>query len=473
MVLKLFDLTKRVNSTMRPSGTSADYTIVFKEPTNILNPTFRIDTGGVYPTANYAQLDIAVGDTTVTYYYFINSIKSVNADIFDIICDIDPLATTKEDILNTTAFVIYSTSEYDRWLNDDRIPLLVKGSEFVHSSSAILVGEHALFEATSNETVLITVANGYGGIVTYVTDELGVKDIVEELTLSDGIWDDLVKQFGDAMGSIIQVMRMPVVKTALSLSAPHVVYLGNSPIENGYGGYLELPMLESTWVQATGSIGMPATYTDFRYSEPYSKAKLALPFVGVMDFSIATLAPSAGINWRLDLDLMTGAINWSLFSSTDNKQVASYSGQCGSLIPIASMQIANTAGIVTGGVSGAAATLGLAATGHELAATMSGIGTIANHFFSQLHMDTTIVGGYSGGRGEGSNRMVRLAVEKFKTAIEPSDLAPIEGRPCFKVTSLAALTGYCRTQGFQLNGSWLKGITDRVNTLLDSGIFIE
>lgn len=469
MKLRFYSFVKRKKSTMRPDDLQyVEMEVVIKEKTTFNNPVFVVDMGPANrPTANYCYLVEA--DT----YYWIDDISPRTNNVWEIICHVDPYATAKDYIMQTDAYVIYSSSEYDRWINDERVPIVIKGSEYIFSQSAVMYNNLNLFEASSNETILITVVNAFDGIVTYVTDEAGLQALTSALTFSTGIWEDLQKQFGDAMGSIIQVMRLPINKNALDTGNYEQVWLGNSAIEDEEGNPIDMLKLTNTWIHSEGSVGMPATYTDFRFTEPYSKAKMSLPFVGVFDISLATLAPAGGINWRLDLDLRTGLCTWLLYSNSTSKQLASYQGQCGALVPIASIQIANSAAIVSGGVAGASATIGLAATGHEVTAALSGIGTVAKFFYSQQQMDTSVIGSFSGGRSEGANRMVRLCVEKFKTAIEPSNLTAIEGRPCAKVVNLANLTGYCRTQGFQLAAPLDSGIIDMVNAGMDSGIYLE
>lgn len=485
---KFYNLDKRIKSTKRPSNddTPITYDIVFKQPTNILEPDIILDTAGLYPDFTYCIIEIplpAAGtDVTKDFYYFVKSTTIVSNNIFELHLKLDSLATVKDQILSTEAYVIYSSSNYDRWVKDDRVPIIIKNSEYIETNSNFVVGEETnLFAANTNETVLITTVSKDEGIVTWISSEAGIKDIVANLLdATDNIFDSLSKQFGGAIGSIVQVMRIPIPFDALPNDGnTYPVYLGNYPIEVN-GEPIEMYKLSSTHISAHASIGIPVTYADFRYTEPYCKAKMTLPFIGCFDLSLSELAPDGGCEVRCDIELMTGNIIYTLHTggtaAIPAKIIASYSGQCGSLIPIASQQIANAASIV-GGVLGSVGTTALGTLlGNPAMATAGGIASItslASAFYASNEKSTTVIGSYSGGRGEFADRAVRLCVQKFPTVCEPSDLTALEGRPCLQVKSLSNLTGFCRTAGFQLGGHWFKDIKDEVNALMDSGIYIE
>lgn len=470
LTLRCYSIAKRVISTYQPTNDAyAEYSIVFKESTDIMNPVLNIDTGGIYPTTNYCYI-VELG-----LYYFINTIVSRTNTIFELHCECDVLATTKADILNTEAYVIYSTSNFNRWVRDDRVPLIIKNSEYVRSSSSILVNDSTLFITGSNETVLITTVSKNEGLVTWVTTETGVQSIINDLTaMGNTIWGSLTSQFGDAMKSIVQILRLPINTDCLDMTQAQV-YLGDTAlVDADSGSDVYMYKLNSKLITATGGISIPVTYTDFRYTEPYCTMKIALPFVGVVDFPISEMAPNGGLDWQLDIDLTTGSLVYT-FTDPDNvySTIASYSGQCGGFVPIASQQIANASNIFSSIATGVGTTALSLATANPTPAIVGGISSIASGFYNMNQKSTSILGSFSGGRSENSLRRINVVVEKFPTACEPSDLAEIEGRPLLTVTSLAELTGYVRTQNFQLAGTYIKAITDKVNSMLDSGIYIE
>lgn len=481
---RFYDLSKRNNSTKRPADdeVSIDFNIVFKRPTNIMEPVIVLDTNGVYPDFVYCVIEIPlpeVGEDVVKkLYYFVTSIDFSTNNNFEIRLKLDTLATAKDDILASTAFVMYSSSNFNRWLKDERIPIVIKDSVIVAGHSSIInsADSELVFESSAtNETVILSAISADKGLMHYVIDEDILQDIAASLCGADisGFLDDLMQQFGDAVGSIIQIRRIPVNKDVLASVTLGTIYLGGFEVtDRTSGNPIEATYLASTMVAASGSIGVPLTYTDFRYTEPYCTAKMSLPFVGVVDISISDF-PDGSIYWKMALDVVSGTIIFSLYNTDTNaKPVATFSGECGMLIPIASAQIANTGAIVTSAAGSVAGLVGGAATGNP-AALVGGVMGIAQAFTATLQKTTSVIGSYSGNRSEFFNTEIRIMVEKYNTALEPADLTDIEGRPCCKVLPLQTLTGYCRTEGFKLAGHYIKDIKDEVNALMDSGIYIE
>ena len=490
MIGRFYSFTKRVKSTMRPADDlfHVDYTIHFKQPTDYLNPTIILDTGGIYPTANYMALyqeseaseGVSEDEPTLTLigYYFISNIVSRNANIFELRLELDYLATTKDDILAAEAFVIYSSSNFNRWMKDERIPTVVHGSEIIAGSSAIIstADQEPIFSADAlNETVILSAVSADMGLMHYVIDENVLKDIAASLAGTDihQFLNDLQQQFGDAAGSIVQIRRMPVNKNVLNYTQLGTIYLGAFEVTDiSSGNPIPATYLNSTMVAADGELAVPLTYTDFRYTEPYCTARMSFPFVGIVDIAISDF-PAGTIYWKMLLDVVSGTVVYSLYNNdSDAKPVISLSGECGMLIPIASAQIANTGAIVTSAAPSIVSLAAGAMTGNPIA-LVGGIIGVTQSFTALLNKSVSVIGSYSGNRSEFFNTKIRIMVEKYATALEPSDLTDIEGRPCCQVLNLATLTGYCRTQGFQLSGNYLKSVKDRVNALLDSGIYIE
>lgn len=472
MRLTLCNFSKRLNSTKQPTAEqlAAGKTfenVTLKEITNIDNPVLKLagatDNDYAY---NYAYIH------DWGRFYHIKTADLRHEDIYSAKLELDDLATYKSQILNTSAFIVYSSTNFDRWLRDDRIPIQVKGSEYVSSQSAITLNGEPLFEASENETCVITTISENEGIGSWVTDENGLIGIMSALSSDDSIFDVLQKQFSDAMGGIIQVIRLPIKKMHFSNDGEIAIALGKYTLSQG-GQPVARQKTSTRHLTATGSLGIPATYADFRYSEPYCKATLSLPFIGAMDFPLSALAPDGGIEWRLDVDILTGLIQYTLFSETIAKPIATYSGNCGGLVPIAATQIANVSNAVQG-LAGGALGAGLSAvSGNPVPAVIGGINAISNAFFSFSQDKNTIIGSYSGGRSEYTSRVIKLTVEKFKTPIEPDNLTAFEGRPVYKVDSLSNYTGYVKTQGFSIDLSANSDVLKSINSKLDAGIYIE
>lgn len=484
MALKLYcyDFSKRVKSTLRPDNETVygEYDIVFKQSTNIMKPDFIINTGGIYPTATYCRLVIPITESVnKTFYYFIDSVSTLTNTDFVLHCSLDSLATTKESILASTAFVIYSSSDFNRWLKDDRIPIL---PDCESTASNATITEHQsgdpVFSAThQNQVCIVSVNNKDMGLTHYVMHEDDLVDIMAALSAAgNSVWASLAQQFGAAIQSIIQIIRLPINEDVLPTTGPYQFILGDqiiAPADPSQPAF-SFNVLSRTYIQAKASAGIPAGYLDYRLCEPYQQVKISLPFVGTIDVNICDYREDGDVSFRIAIDLLTGSIVYENdINDNVNRPFASYSGQCGTLIPFVSSQIQNSANIVQAFAGGLAA-LGVSAlTANPMPAVTGGIASIIGGFFTSNQKATSILGSYSGNRGDVLLHTVKCTLIKYKTLFEPNDIKDIEGRPCCQVKALANLTGYCRTQNFQLGGSWFKEIKDEVNALMDSGIYIE
>ena len=380
--------------------------------------------------------------------------------------------------MGTRAYVIYSSSDYNRWLKDERIPIQIKNSTIISGYSSIIstADDEPVFDADAlNETVILSAVSKDMGLMHYVMDEDGLKDIAASLAGTDisQFLSDLQQQFGDAVGSIIQIRRIPVNKNVLATVTLGTIYLGAFEVSDiASGNPIPATYLASTNVAAHGAVSIPVTYADFRYTEPYCTARISLPFVGVVDIAISDF-PDGQIYWKMLLDVVSGSIVYTLYNSdNDSKPVASFSGECGMLIPIASAQIANAASVVTSAASGVAGVVAGSATGNP-ATLVGGVLGIAQAFTATLQKSMSVIGSYAGNRSEFFNTAIRIMVEKYATALEPNDLIDVEGRPCSKVLILSSLTGYCRTQGFSIELNANRAVIESINSKLDAGIYIE
>lgn len=470
MELTLLNFSKRMNSTKQP--TAADLaagktkTIYLKDITNIDNPEIRLSGA---TSADYAYTYAYIKEWG--RYYHIKTADLRHDDMFKISCELDDLATYKSQILNTSAYIVYSSTNYDRWIRDDRCPIVIKDSTYVHSQSAIVINDTPVFEASDDETVIITTISENYGLYSWVMTESTVGALMAELSTNDNWFSILQQQFGDAMGSIVQVIRIPVNAS--------LIQDANNQSQIALGKYITTRSecscyeLQNRHLSATGSIGIPTTYTDFRFTEPYCKAKMSIPFVGIIDFPLSELAPSGGLNWRMDLDVLTGIVQFNFYDNANTKSIASYSGKCGGNVPIANTQISDISNAVSG-ASGAivGGAIG-AAMGNPITAAIGAISGAASSFYGAQQNSSTVIGSYSGGRSEFTCRSIKLCVEKFNTANEPSNLTDIEGRPVCKVDQLSNYTGYVKTQGFSIDLSVNSNVIKSINSKLDAGIYIE
>ena len=478
MELTLLNFSKRINSTKKPTAEQLAAGKVFqdltlKQLTNIDNPNLIL-AGAKENNYKYNYAYVKEWDR----FYHIKTSDLRHEDIYTARLELDDLATFKDDILNTSAYIVYASTGFNRWIRDDRVPLIIKDSEILTAYSNPIVGGASLFDASSNETVILSCQSkgsypGGGGLTHWIMSESDISRITGCVYDAQGIWDSLQKQFGDAMGAIVSVIRLPINANAITSEGPYIFYLSDYQPVDAQGNPYSFKIVSNSHISASGDVSLPVSYTDFRFTEPYTQCKISLPFIGVTDISISDFAPTGQVNYKIDIDVLTGSIIYTLYNTGLARPVASFSGQCGNNIPIVSSQIQNAASIVSGFVGGAAS-LGMSLlSGNPIPAVVGGIGSIANAFYASNQKTNSVIGSYSGGRSEFANTAVRLISQKFQTANEPSNLTDFEGRPVCKVDALTNYTGFVKTQGFSIDIAANSDVIKSINSKLDAGIYIE
>lgn len=482
MKARFFIFNKRLRTTEQPSDEldHIDYDVVMKQQTSYLNPSLLVDTSGIYPTANYLALYLNIDDEDVLLaYYFIDDVKISNTNIFEIVCSIDALATCRDEILNTNAYILYASKNYNRWLKDDRVPIL-PDCETARASANLKEhqsGNPILAATHQNSVVIVTTINKYYGLCHYVMHEDDLVDVMQAVSnASSSVWQSLSEQFGAAINSIVQVIRLPINDNIIPVDSGKFLQLGDYqvvPTDPSQPAY-SFPCLTRSYIQCECDVGIPAGYLDFRLAEPYQQIKLSLPAVGVVDLNLADFREDGNVSIYGALDLLTGVITYKIVADDNpNKPIMSFSGQLGTFIPFVANQIANSASLVQTTAGGLAA-LGMSlATGNPLPAVAGGIATVAHAFYASNQKATSVIGSYSGNRSDVISNSVTVTLIKYKTSIEPDNLTDLEGRPVAKVDNLASYVGgYIRCNKFELSGTHLKGVKEKVNQLLDSGIYL-
>ena len=108
---------------------------------------------------------------------------------------------------------------------------------------------------------------------------------------------------------------------------------------------------------------------------------------------------------------------------------------------------------------------------------VAGIGAaiagVAGMFSALEEQSVSNVGSCDGSASELLTASISLTVKEYASRIEPDNLTELAGRPCHKVRSLTGLSGYVQTAGFSADIDTLQNVIEEINTLMDSGVYIE
>lgn len=524
--ITFYNITKRLNSTARPSGSGTVYSCVLKENTSILSPVLKLQLS-TKPDYNYFKFD--------DRYYWITDIISITNDIWQISGTVDVLATFKGHINNTSAFVLYDSTPNTQ-LPDTRLAIETDCDTYTATASMpwyYTSGTNGTyFIATTGEKDYLdfdldwnasgSVQNQRNGTGVYAIPYSSIEQIGYDLadlwtSLSDMKHDfdedmhntytgwltvlhnlvitnpqDVIAAIVGAAEALANVVVDAQVEypTRLALLFAQNLLGGGSALQNIKASYwLPFTVPDSALagtLHTTDKLAL-GTYTDTvtglkRVSDPIITAiniSVNIPwhFNDWRDVScteIMLYIPLIGCinippevvkgNDTLELKFALNLYSGELACEVlcDGAEIGTYGTNSAMNILIGDSNI-NMGGGVNTIVSAVTKNYAGVATG--VAETLSGM--------------STSVGGIGGGAGTGLTNQIVCICRCHETSQEPSALLSTIGTPTRQLKTLSGL-GYCQTMNAQMSGAAVTGephptateLTE-VNNYLNTGVYLE
>ncbi len=473
--------TKRQNSTLQPGTTgSTQISCVLKEETSIRNPSFIL--ADPMPSITYVQ---AFGN-----YYFVTDIINIDAHRAEVACSLDVLATYKSSILNYTAFVERSASNYDVMLID---PLL-SGQQNYIVDDVTTTSVSDIFDQTG--LYAATVLTKTRGLVIYLSNTLGVyKGILDSgcyssSDISEWITSKIAAAY-DADVYIGSVKWMPLnlashgISVNLSANPPEFV-IGPLGVKSGFipsGAVVK-------WIYPESNIGtvkkltLPSTnlFNDFRDGDPrFVQYSLTLPGIGTVQLDPAFVGScihnSRDIYAGIYMDISTGQVTYIIETLIGGYYVkfCEFKGSCAVDVPIGKSRgnVIETVTTYIGGIGAAVSNLaGGGGNPGSIAQgiSQSGVATLSA-YKSAVCPQTSILGG-SGNRSDlwahANNIYLNRKIfgqKQFPTAIA--------GRPLCQNVQLSSLSGFCQCGNASVPVNARDADRAEINAYLNSGFYIE
>lgn len=450
MNVYLYTLSKRENSTKIPTGDGRSISVSLKEGTSFMQPSFEL-VSSTFPSENYLKW----GDR----YYYITNVVYLAAGLYRIDCTIDLLATYRSYILNTQAFIKYSASAYDEWIDDARLSQDGELTAY-HTNAQILTDGVSGLEAGTFILEYVTSSPTYGpsGCV-YLTAEkcASVAAILNEPAYMDFL-DSATKQLQGAYDALISCRYIPTT-WATGGSGGDIVLAG-------YDTEIIAIKAETT-KNYYCNLEIPWPFDDFRRSSKYVSMLLYLPAYGWLELNASDWNNADVIPIKLVIDGITGRGTYIIGDAAKcDAQFATDIG-IGTLSSNAISMIGNV-----GGSIGLAA---LASSG--IGAFLSGAASFLAGTLGNLSRNVGTTGG-SGGAGSllaSPNDFTRayLVLNVHNTTVDPSSVASTIGRPYCKVGTIGDFSGYIQTVDASVSAPVDESITASINSALNGGVFIE
>lgn len=243
----------------------------------------------------------------------------------------------------------------------------------------------------------------------------------------------------------------------------NVLMLSNSPIENilsckifpttfsGVAAALKVgnvTMLSGQNVQKisasglskdTGAVNFPQLYNSFLDFEPFTQARIFIPFVGFQPLPVANFI-GAQISLRYVFDVVTGAV--SVYLLRNGYVFDKYSGICAVDVPLTA---SNRAQVEVGQIQSAITGVAQLATGNMGGALSAGlaIASTPNHFNTRGN-----AGGYT---SQFDPRQPYLIIDRPKAQSEISSYGETNGFPCNLTKTLSTLKGFTSVHDIHLD----------------------
>jgi len=475
LTLTVFKFAKRQNSTAAPaSGTGVDVSIVLKDHTQILTPTFILE-WATYPDYNYALFE--------GRYYFITQIESLRENLWSLSCRVDVLGTYKASIQATTAFVLYDTAANTE-LSDSRLSMKTTQVTQANSANFALLGTDvsAVVSVVGRENTstfqmeINRAANIMAGINTWATSVIpdtstGTQDpaeaIEQHIQMSAKAFQQLVAT-GSAKDCIKSAFIVPVPLSAV-WGDVRTIWLGD--FETGLHEK-RIPNTKNRIAKDVLTVAIPWQANDWRRNSPYHEIYLYIPYIGLNRIPTGDIIGETNLSIESSIDVATGDTIMRVFTSS--KTIAQYTAQLGISFPIGAsnvtpLQMENT--ILTA-TQNAIQTSGSFLTGNIAGGASQAVGTLQG-IMNGLEPLPSCVGGNSGGAALGLANTVYCYTIFHDTNVLPDSVSAIMGTPSREVKSLGSLSGYVQTIGASVSGDMLESERSQLNQLLDGGIYIE
>lgn len=465
MKLRLWqNYIKRHDSSARPSDTGSVVIDVYvKSKTSLNNPIFVLDPAVDFVKYNYCYLE------DFKTYYYVDDIILSNTNIVELVCRVDALATARQYIINTTAFVKYSSLNYNPHLRDDRIIACTNISTDIYRNN--LGGD--LIGTDVAPWWVLTCYSDTQGLESYIISDGAVNSITAQLSDSS-VWNQIKEYFTNVENAIIDVKAVPFEQSAMQQqhligSTPVAIHIGS--YDTGLSGYVVDKAGEYTISAESITVSLPDNFT---VSEPYTSAKIYLPLLGSQDFALDDIVDTGKLYFRMSANILTGVVTYTLYKGNASvfnenaKIISTWSGQYTYSKPIAFQQSYNPTGVVSGilSVGGAVISNG--------ALTIAGIAAAVASFTSYAKKNISSMGGFAGSLSWRNNQYASITVYRHSLSEDPENLRQLYGRPCGKVLNLNSLVGgFVQTSQFQLMAPFDDGITQEVNDMMDRGVFLQ
>lgn len=458
--VRLFTLSKRDNSTKRPTGNGTEYSCIIKSGSGIMHPTISLDLGKVNDPSQYNYAYIPDFDR----YYFIEEWYFERA-LWTASLKVDVLATYKTEIGNSTLYVMRSASAHDGNIIDTLYPAKA-GCSFASDT------KNNPWDANMCFVIGVVSKNAnFGSMCYYAVSGSTLSTLCTELldstvTETNGFsWDDcsqaLQLSLVDPLQYIKSCVALPVALSDVSGSGAVIGVFNWSTSATGIKLLLN-PHISKSYTFSIQKHPDTASRGNYVNSAPFTNIALTIPPFGTFDIDTSVTCNASTLTANLMIDPITGKASLTIMcNGIVLNRVESQLG-----VPISLSSVTRD---YVGGVSALAGAVGgiASAFAGNIGGVLGAVNGIGNGVSSLMPRASTIGTTGSFGTLQGD---FRLDHQFFRPIADDNTH---NGRPLCAMRTLNTLSGYMIIQDGDVSINGTSSEDAQVRQYLETGFYYE
>lgn len=479
MLLKMFKLNKRINSTKLPTleDLLISGEVVLKQATSVDNPIFIMACGAddmnKARICNYVEFQ---GN-----FFWITSIVQLNNTHIEISCEVDVLATFKTEILQTKAYVLYSDSAGRTDLIDNR------NIRTINWKYRKTVREEVSMFTKGNSCYIVEVINGYPSTklstsTFYLMSSSQMEALMSSLYGSNDFFDNIVKSIQNPSNLMVKAIWYPFgigeFQGAFT-GQEETVKVGN--YEAGANGY-RIQNIDFSSTAELIHIDLSGILQDnYAYDESNCTLKCTLPFYGMIELPVSTTLKAGTREFfiRITLDILSGTLMYEILGSAGEVgyRTRVYRTSFGCTVPLGyqsynPLQFIGTVTSAVGGVTAAAMAPEAMMPSMMTSAVGFGAGNVISSI-SSLQKDNGVIGTIGSRVDMGWANDITVEVLTAELSESVTAKKEVLGLPCCSTVELSTLTGYCQCSNASVSAIAMPEEITKINNYLNRGVYIE
>lgn len=449
MLVSFYNFPKRRNSTARPSAPPVELAGTMPGELDINSPVLLLDSAPDKPGYNYARI------AELGRYYFIDD-WVYSGGKWRVSLSIDPMATYREAIVNSTQYVLRSSSASNGELTD-----AMYSTTYMSSYAGVLF--NVPWSATGCYRVDLS---GADGVNRWVLTPSEFNDI---LALMWGHYNELnenplnfanVTNPFDILGN---VFWLPVDKTKLQSGKTSIGWYYATPtkgwslgarsevLEHAQIGYATSPRVTHPQISRGGYLSRAPYTTALLHMWPFGSAQIPVALPG-------------DIGIRILLDGLSGKAQANI--TVGGHYVTSLQGNAGVQVPLSAYTQTSAGTLAVQAVNAAIGFAASAMTANPVGAA----GALISGMQVQAEGNVTSTGGSASNLADFQTQPELVWYFQHVAEDDPARL----GRPLCSKRPLQGLSGFCQCQSASvLPAEATRAEQDQITSMMNGGFYIE